>query len=60
MRTGLKYQRENAGKTQAQLGDVLNITASQFGKIERGILRLTLEDAIALAKELGCRPEDLA
>jgi DNA-binding XRE family transcriptional regulator len=60
LRTALRYQRESAGKLQKDAADVIGVTPSQYGKIERGQLRLMLDDAIKLARWLGCRVEDLA
>lgn len=59
LRVALKYQRENAGKSQAECGELLGINQSHYGKIERGKLRLALDDAVKLAELFGCRLEDL-
>ena len=59
LRVALRYRREAAKKSQAEAAEAIGITQSHYGKIERGALRLALEDAATLARLFECRIEDL-
>lgn len=58
-RKGLRYQRELAGKTIIEAGNVVGVSPSHYSKMERGLSELTLERAADLARWLGCTIEDL-
>ena len=58
----IKTARIAAGLTQAKLADLCGRPQSWVGKIENGtyaVERLSLKNAIALAKALGVKAEDL-
>lgn len=59
MRVALRYRRESAEKSQAEAAEAIGITQSHYGKIERGQLRLALDDAVILAKLFECKLDDL-
>lgn len=50
----LKSERQKAELTQAELAQELNLTQSQYSKIERGDVKGTTEFWQAAARRLGC------
>lgn len=58
----IKRLRAASGKTQRQLADETGLNIAQIQKIEYEISpvqKMKLENAIALAKSLGCTVEEL-
>lgn len=56
-----RYRKER-GLTQKQLADLSGVNSRQIQRIESGSSKaenLTLKNALALAKALGIKPEDL-
>lgn len=56
-----RYRKER-GLTQKQLADISGVNSRQIQRIESGSSKaenLTLKNALALAKALEIRPEDL-
>ena len=56
------HQRSLAGMTQSALSDAAGINIRQIQKYESGEYdtgNMTLKNAVALAKALGCEPGDL-
>ena len=52
----LKGERERAGLNQTELGRRIDVDQSTISKVERGLMGLTLEAAVAAAALLGVRP----
>ena len=50
MQNRLKDLREDADLTQADVGKILNITQSEYGKYERGIHMMGIDKYIKLAE----------
>lgn len=61
----LKHWRKAAGKSQDDLADLLkahefpNSTKQKISKIERGLQRISLEEARLFSEYLGCSADDL-
>ncbi len=56
---GLLARREARDFSQAKLAKVIDVTQSQYGKFEKGLVRLDVHRAAKLARFLKCRIEDL-
>jgi transcriptional regulator with XRE-family HTH domain len=56
---GLELRRKQSDFTQADLGEAIDATQSQYLKFETGKVRLDVYRAEKLAKKLGCRIDDL-
>lgn len=56
---GLIRARQSAEWTYAQAAEVLGVTASQYGKLEKGQCRMLLRDAKRLADTFGVKVDDL-
>ncbi|MGK9308845.1 helix-turn-helix transcriptional regulator [Melissococcus plutonius] len=52
MHLNLYKARKEANLTQGELGKIIGVTAQQYGKRERGIMAITLEEASKLSKKL--------
>ncbi|MGK9299656.1 helix-turn-helix transcriptional regulator, partial [Melissococcus plutonius] len=52
MHLNLYKARKEAGLTQNELGKILGVTAQQYGKRERGIMAISLEEASKLSNKL--------
>lgn len=59
MHMNLYEARKKAGFNQAELGKVINVTAQQYGKRERGEMSITLDEASEFAKKLRKPVPDL-
>lgn len=53
MHMSLYEARKKAGLNQTELGKVINVTAQQYGKRERGEMSITLDEASKFAEKLG-------
>ncbi len=60
MKFNIENLRKDANLTQKQVADVLNMSKSNYGHIERGFVDLTLEVAIKLTKLFNCSLNDIA
>ncbi|MCV2528193.1 helix-turn-helix transcriptional regulator, partial [Melissococcus plutonius] len=49
MHLNLYKARKEANLTQGELGKIIGVTAQQYGKRERGIMAITLEEASKLS-----------
>lgn len=49
----LKQQRKKMGETQAQMGDLIDVTISTVSQYERGIIKPPVSKLKALAKHYG-------
>ena len=49
----LKKVRQELGKTQQEFADVLNMSVSGYGKLERGEVNLSMDKVYAIKKEYG-------
>lgn len=49
----LRRFRERRGMSQTEVGKALCLTGAGYGRIERGEIRLTVEDAAVLARLYG-------
>jgi transcriptional regulator with XRE-family HTH domain len=56
---GLQCRREFQDLTQADLAELIGVTASQFSKFEKGLVRLDVYRAAKLARRLGCTIDEL-
>lgn len=59
MHMNLYKARKDAKLTQSDLGEVIGVTAQQYGKRERGLMSITLEEASKISKKLGMPISDL-
>lgn len=57
--TELKRLRKMNGISQCQLADAIGVTQGAVSQWERGEVRPTLENLIAIAKALHCKVDDL-
>lgn len=55
----LRTIRKAKGFSQEQLAFESGIDRSYVGKMERGLVNVTIEKVYALAKCLGCSPKEL-
>lgn len=55
----VREKREGRQLTQAVLAERVNFSRQELSSIERGRYYPSLKTAFALARELGCRIEDL-
>lgn len=55
----VKKQRKRRGISQEDLAHVCGIDRSYMSRVERGIVRITLEKVYIIALALQCKPEDL-
>lgn len=49
----LKKIREELGKTQEEFANILNMSESGYGKLERGVVSLSMDKVYAIKKEYG-------
>ena len=56
----IKQMRENAGLSQQDAADALDITKRRYGNWEREDREINLRDAIRLADLFGCTLDELA
>ena len=56
---GLTMRREFQNLTQTAMAEVIDVTQSQYQKMEKGTTRLDIYRAAKLAKRLGCAIEEL-
>lgn len=56
---GLRLRREQSDYVQAELAKAIGVTQSHYRKLEDGLVRLDIYRAAVLAKQLGCRIDDL-
>lgn len=56
---GLEKLRDYHGKTMAELGHAIGVTASQYRKFEKGHVRLDVYRAQKLARFFGCSIDQL-
>lgn len=56
---GLQCRREFQNLTQADLAAEIGVTASQFSKFEKGLVRLDVYRAAKLARRLDCTIDEL-
>jgi transcriptional regulator with XRE-family HTH domain len=59
MRRKLETARHAAGLTQGQAGALIGKTQSHYGKVERGIIGLSADEALVLTEKLGITLADL-
>lgn len=59
MRRKLEHARHAAGLTQAQAGALIGKTQSHYGKVERGIIGLSADEALILTEKLCITLADL-
>ena len=52
-------QRKHRGVSQETLAHVCGIDRSYMSRVERGIVRITLEKVYIIAKALDCEPSEL-
>lgn len=53
MHMNLYKARKDAELNQAELGEVIGVTAQQYGKRERGLMAITLEEASKFSVKLN-------
>lgn len=53
MHIHLYKARKDAGLNQAELGEIIGVTAQQYGKREKGTISISLEEASKLSKTLN-------
>lgn len=56
----IRRARLDQGLTQKQLGKLAGMSQQHVGKLENGKVNLSLEDAVAFARALHCRVQDIA
>lgn len=59
MRRKLEQARLAAGLTQAQVGALIGKTQSHYGKVERGMIGLSADEALILTEKLNISLADL-
>lgn len=59
MRRKMENARHAAGLTQAQAGALIGKTQSHYGKVERGIIGLSADEALILTEKLWITLADL-
>lgn len=59
MRRKMENARRGAGLTQAQAGALIGKSQSHYGKVERGIIGLSADEALILCNRLGLSLADL-
>jgi transcriptional regulator with XRE-family HTH domain len=57
--TRLRIARDIKGFTQEYIGALIDMSGTNYSKIERGELALTLPDLLVVAKTLGVKPKEL-
>ncbi len=55
----LKTSRENAGLTQAQMAEKLNISESYYCQLENGTRRMSLDNAVKISSILKTTLNDI-
>lgn len=55
----VRRQRKRQGISQEDLAFAAGIDRSYMSRVERGIVRITLEKVYLIAKALGCEPGEL-
>lgn len=55
----VKKQRKHRGISQEDLAHTCGIDRSYMSRVERGIVRITLEKVYIIAKALNCEPGEL-
>ena len=55
----LRAKRQQAGLTMTELATRAGLELSKLSRLERGILKLKVDDLIALAEVLGCDVNEL-
>lgn len=55
----VRQQRQRRGISQEDLAFVAGIDRSYMSRVERGIVRITLEKVYLIAKALECEPSEL-
>ena len=59
MKLRLRELRKTSGLNQDELAELVGVTRRVVGGWERQDTQITLEDAVAVSKALGCTPNDL-
>lgn len=55
----LRALREARGMSQTKVGELVGLAGGTVGKIERGDLRLKMDQIAAFARALDCRPFEI-
>lgn len=55
----IRRQRQRRGISQENLAFVAGIDRSYMSRVERGVVRITLEKIYVIAKVLDCEPAEL-